>query len=50
MLEHLGLPGQAARLNAAIETTTASGIPTRDVGGTSATEDVIKALIDALAG
>jgi len=50
MLEHLGLPGQAARLNAAIETTAASGIPTRDVGGTSATEDVIKALIDALAG
>ena len=50
MLEHLGLPGQAARLNAAIETTTASGILTRDVGGTSATEDVIKALIDALAG
>jgi tartrate dehydrogenase/decarboxylase/D-malate dehydrogenase len=50
MLEHLGLPGQAARLNAAIETTTASGILTRDVGGTSATEDVTKALIDALAG
>ena len=49
MLEHLGLPDQAARLNAAIETTTASGILTRDVGGTCATEDVTKALIDALA-
>ena len=36
--------------DAAIETTTASGILTRDVGGTSATEDVTKALIDALAG
>ncbi|MFF4522740.1 tartrate dehydrogenase [Streptomyces bluensis] len=48
MLEHLGLPEQAARLNKAIEATTAAGILTRDVGGTSTTEDVTKALIDAL--
>lgn len=48
MLEHFGLPDQAARLNKAIEATTAAGILTRDVGGTAATEDVTKALIDAL--
>ena len=48
MLEHLGLPGQAARLHAAIEATTAAGVLTRDVGGTASTEDVTKALIDAL--
>jgi tartrate dehydrogenase/decarboxylase/D-malate dehydrogenase len=48
MLEHLGLSGQAARLHTAIETTTGAGILTRDVGGTASTEDVTKALIDAL--
>ncbi|MGI5429185.1 tartrate dehydrogenase [Streptomyces sp. CA-179760] len=47
-LEHFGLPDQAARLRNAIEATTAAGILTRDVGGTAATEDVTKALIDAL--
>ncbi|MFF0014340.1 tartrate dehydrogenase [Streptomyces sp. NPDC005374] len=48
MLEHFGLPDQAARLNKAIEATTGAGILTRDVGGTATTEDVTKALIDAL--
>ncbi|MEW2262482.1 tartrate dehydrogenase [Streptomyces sp. NPDC047853] len=48
MLEHFGLPDQAARLNKAIETTTGAGILTRDVGGTATTEEVVKALIDAL--
>jgi tartrate dehydrogenase/decarboxylase/D-malate dehydrogenase len=48
MLDHLGLPGQAARLNAAIEATTAAGVLTRDVGGTCSTGDVTKALIGAL--
>jgi tartrate dehydrogenase/decarboxylase / D-malate dehydrogenase len=48
MLEHLGLPEQATRLHTAIEATTAAGILTRDVGGTASTEDVTKALIDAL--
>lgn len=48
MLEHLGLPDQAARLHKAIEATTGAGILTRDVGGTATTEDVVKALIDAL--
>ena len=48
MLDHLGLSEQATRLRAAIEATTAAGILTRDVGGTARTEDVTKALIDAL--
>src|SRR5215472_9280699 len=48
MLEHLGLPEQATRLHAAIETTTAAGVLTRDLGGTATTQDVTKALIDAL--
>ena len=50
MLDHLGLPGEAARLNRAIEATTAAGILTRDLGGTASTQDVTKALIDALDG
>ncbi|TPQ17571.1 tartrate dehydrogenase [Streptomyces sporangiiformans] len=48
MLEHFGLPDQAARLQKAIEATTGAGILTRDVGGSASTEDVTKALIDAL--
>jgi tartrate dehydrogenase/decarboxylase/D-malate dehydrogenase len=48
MLDHLGLPEQAARLHAAIEATTAAGILTRDLGGAASTEDVTKALLDAL--
>jgi tartrate dehydrogenase/decarboxylase/D-malate dehydrogenase len=48
MLGHLGLPEPAARLHTAIEATTAAGILTRDLGGTASTEDVTKALIDAL--
>ena len=51
MLSHLGLRGlleQAARLHTAIEATTAAGILTRDLGGAASTEDVTKALIDAL--
>lgn len=50
MLDHLGLPEQAARLHRAIEATARAGVLTRDVGGTASTEDVTKALIDALAG
>lgn len=48
MLEHFGLSDQAARLHKAIEATTAAGVLTRDVGGNASTEDVTKALIDAL--
>jgi tartrate dehydrogenase/decarboxylase/D-malate dehydrogenase len=49
MLDHLGLPVEAARLNTAIEATTRAGLLTRDVGGTASTGDVTKALIGALA-
>jgi tartrate dehydrogenase/decarboxylase / D-malate dehydrogenase len=48
MLEHFGLPDQAARLNKAIETVTGAGVLTRDVGGTATTDEVVKTLIDAL--
>ena len=48
MLDHLGLPEQAARLHTAIEATTAAGVLTRDLGGAASTADVTKALIDAL--
>lgn len=48
MLDHLGLPQQAARVRGAIEAATAAGVLTRDVGGTATTSDVTKALIDAL--
>ncbi|WP_405667245.1 tartrate dehydrogenase [Streptomyces sp. NBC_01166] len=48
MLEHFGLPDQAARLNKAIEMVTGAGILTRDVGGTATTDEVTKNLIDAL--
>src|SRR6266704_2281845 len=44
MLDHLGLPEQAARLHTAIEATTAAGILTRDLGGAASTDDVTKAL------
>jgi len=48
MLDYLGLPDQAARLNRAIAATTAAGVLTRDLGGTASTADVTKALTDAL--
>lgn len=48
MLEHLGLSEHAARLNTAIEATTAAGVLTRDLGGTATTQDVARALISAL--
>jgi len=48
MLDHLGLPEQAARVHAAIEAVTAAGLLTPDLGGGATTEDVTKALVDAL--
>ncbi len=48
MLDHLGLPDEAARLEAAIARVTAAGVLTQDLGGGAATDDVTKALIDAL--
>jgi len=48
MLDHFGLNDEAKRVQRAIETTCAQGIVTRDVGGTSSTQDVTSALIDNL--
>ncbi|PXY36131.1 tartrate dehydrogenase [Prauserella flavalba] len=45
MLDHLGLPDEAKRVQAAIEATTAQGVRTRDVGGTADTETVTRAII-----
>ncbi|MBO0907126.1 tartrate dehydrogenase [Arthrobacter sunyaminii] len=48
MLDHLGLPAAARRLEAAVAAVTAAGIRTRDVGGSSDTEEVTNAVIEAL--
>jgi tartrate dehydrogenase/decarboxylase / D-malate dehydrogenase len=50
MLDHLGLPAEAHRIEAAIEATTAAGHLTRDIGGDSDTNDVTDAIIASLAG
>lgn len=44
LLEHLGENVAAERLMAAIERLTASGLQTRDLGGTATTEDVTQAI------
>jgi tartrate dehydrogenase/decarboxylase/D-malate dehydrogenase len=49
MLDHLGLHDQAARLHKAVDATTASGVLTRDVGGTATTSQVTAAIIGNLA-
>ncbi|GLZ14929.1 dehydrogenase [Actinomadura sp. NBRC 104425] len=49
MLDHLGLPDEAARLNKAIEATTAAGVLTPDLGGSAKTAEVTAAVIDHLA-
>jgi tartrate dehydrogenase/decarboxylase / D-malate dehydrogenase len=48
MLDHLGLAAEASRLNTAIETVTAAGILTRDLGGAASTDEVTKAIIEAV--
>jgi tartrate dehydrogenase/decarboxylase / D-malate dehydrogenase len=48
MLDHLGLHDEAKNIHTAIETTTAQGIRTRDVGGTADTDTVTAAIIDNL--
>jgi tartrate dehydrogenase/decarboxylase/D-malate dehydrogenase len=48
MLEHLGLPAEAARIAAAIEATTAAGVLPRDLGGTAGTEEMTAAVLDHL--
>src|SRR5918993_809000 len=48
MLEHLGLPDEAARVMRAIEATTAAGIVTPDLGGTATTRAVGDAIVAEL--
>src|SRR5919202_3842029 len=49
MLEHLGLPEQAATLVRAMESTTAAGVLTPDLGGTATTSQVTDAILARLA-
>jgi len=48
MLDHLGLPGEAAAIMAAIEAVTAAGTLTPDLGGTCTTREVGDAILAAL--
>ena len=48
MLEHLGEPEAAARLMAAVERVTASGLLTPDLGGSATTKQVTEAVCDAI--
>jgi tartrate dehydrogenase/decarboxylase/D-malate dehydrogenase len=48
MLDHLGEHENAARLMAAIEAVTATGVRTPDLGGTARTADVTRAVSDRL--
>ncbi len=48
MLDHFGLHDEARRVEAAIESTTAAGVLTRDIGGSSSTDEVTEAIIAAL--
>ena len=50
MLDHLGLRIEAARVEKAIEATTAAGVLPRDLGGTATTGDVTAAVLDHLTG
>lgn len=49
MLDHLGLPDEAKRLQLSIEETCRRGVLTPDVGGTASTADVTQSVIDSLA-
>jgi tartrate dehydrogenase/decarboxylase/D-malate dehydrogenase len=48
MLEHLGQPDAARRLEAAFEATLASGVSTRDLGGEASTADFTAAVLDQI--
>jgi tartrate dehydrogenase/decarboxylase/D-malate dehydrogenase len=50
MLDHLGETAAAKRLMTAIETVTASGVATRDLGGTATTVEVTDAVCRAITG
>ncbi|TKG60630.1 tartrate dehydrogenase [Prauserella endophytica] len=48
MLDHLGRSTEARQITRAIEQTTAAGVLTPDLGGTATTDQVAKAVLDAL--
>jgi tartrate dehydrogenase/decarboxylase/D-malate dehydrogenase len=48
MLDHLGESAAARRLMSAVESVTASGVRTRDLGGTANTDEVTRAVCAAL--
>jgi tartrate dehydrogenase/decarboxylase / D-malate dehydrogenase len=48
LLDHLGLPAEAGRVMHAIETATAAGVVTPDLGGTATTREVGAAIVAAL--
>jgi tartrate dehydrogenase/decarboxylase/D-malate dehydrogenase len=48
MLEHLGEPAAAARLMAAVERVTATGLFTPDLGGTATTQQITDAVCEAI--
>src|SRR5438270_3238731 len=48
MLDHLGLGSEAARVMAAIESTTASGVLTPDLGGSANTREVTDTILSRL--
>jgi tartrate dehydrogenase/decarboxylase/D-malate dehydrogenase len=48
LLEHAGYPGAASRVLHALEDTLASGVKTRDLGGSATTEDVTETVIKRL--
>jgi tartrate dehydrogenase/decarboxylase/D-malate dehydrogenase len=45
MIDHLGLTSEAAAIMSAIETTTASGVLTPDLGGSATTREVTDAIL-----
>jgi tartrate dehydrogenase/decarboxylase / D-malate dehydrogenase len=46
MLDHFGLDDEAKAVRRAIEATTGNGVRTRDVGGTSSTTEVTRAIVE----
>lgn len=48
MLDHLGLPDEAARVRRAVDATTGAGVLTPDVGGTAGTDEVVASVIEHL--
>ena len=48
MLDHFELPHEATRIREAVDKVTASGIRTKDIGGSATTQEIVDAVIGAL--